>query len=217
MRFFSWSCAVGFFALTTAVLINRSSRFRPVTWLGWILTTLGISLLVLLTKSSSDTTCAGLFIIAGVGLGISAPALVLAAVAPATNEELSTAVGLHSFSHCLGRAFGVAMGGTIFQNKLLLNFLKHQDLERPALTFTRDAIAFITSIQTMPGTPGSLKSVLVNAYVDSIRFAWIVLAALAGAATLLCLAGIRAVPALRNDTDDSTDFSHQMKTVDEER
>lgn len=208
-----FSCAVGLFAIATAILTSRSSYYRPAIWLGWTLTPLGLALLVLLTRSSSTTTWAGLSIVSGTGLGILAPALLLAAQAPATNERVSSAIALHSVFHCSGRAFGVAIGGAVFQNTLLLNLRQHPDVARSALTFARDAVAFLESLHTMPGDRGSLKFVLINAYVDSLRRTWIVMAALAGAAALLCVLGIRA--ALVRASDSAT-FSHEMKTFDEE-
>jgi MFS family permease len=209
-----FSCAVGVFAIATTIATSRSPLYRPAIWFGWTLSTSGFALLVLLTKSSSTITWAGLSTVSGIGLGILAPALLYAAQAPATNERVPAAIGLHSFFHCIGRAFGVAIGGTVFQNTLLLNFRQHPDVARSALTFARDAVAFLQSIHTMPGDEGSLKFVLIKAYVDSLRRTWIVMAALAGAAALICVLGIGAVPA--RPSDDAT-FSHEMKTFDEER
>ena len=213
--FLSWTCTVGSFALATALLLYRSSRYNLATLLGWFITTLGTALLVLLNRSSTDAKWAGLLIVSGIGLGILAPALFRAAIAPATNEQLSTATGLYSFFHCLGRAFGIAISGTIFQNRLLLNFLKHPNLQRPAVGFTRDAVALVQAIQNMPGDRTSLKFILKDSYVDAIRFVWIVLAAVSGAVLVLGLAGIRALPA--QPRNDDTNPTHEMKATDEER
>jgi hypothetical protein len=209
-----FTCAVGFFAVATALAIGRSARYRPVIWAGWPLTAGGIALLVLLTRSSSTTTWVGLSLVSGVGLGILAPALSSAAQMLATPEDVPVAVGLHSVFHCTGRAFGVAIGGTAFQNTLLLNFRQHPDLARPALEFAQDALAFMESLHSMQGGSGTLKFDFIDSYVDALRCSWIVIAALAGAGALVCVFGIRAVPARQ---EDEVDVSHEMKTFDEER
>ncbi|KAF2205204.1 MFS general substrate transporter [Delitschia confertaspora ATCC 74209] len=209
-----WLSIVGLFALAAAVFVNRTYQYCPAIWLGWALSTFGIALFILFTRSTPASTWAGLSILSGIGLGILAPALALTCQAPYRSKEIPTAIGLHSFFHGLGRVLGVAVGSAVFQKELLRNMLQQPDIERSALDFTQNAVGLVKTIQKISGGDDTLKFILMNTYVHSLRTVWIVMAACAGAASLLGLICTRAYPPQR-ETGRSKAIN--TKTFDEER
>ena len=56
--------------------------------------------------------------VSGLGAGILIPSMAAGIQAAATDEDMTYAVCMFSFFRAFGQAFGVAIGGVIFQNAL---------------------------------------------------------------------------------------------------
>ncbi|ORY13563.1 major facilitator superfamily domain-containing protein [Clohesyomyces aquaticus] len=184
-----WTITLASFAMLTAVFaVNKGngSRYQPATWLGWFFTTFGVALMILITRTSTPSLWVPVALFSGIGLGILYPSLrasSLAQVAACSDTaRLASAITNHSFFQSLGSTFGIAISTSIFQNSLQKNLLRHPLLSRLAQEYSKDAIALVQSIRKMPGGDNTLREDLGDAYTDSMRTIWIVLAVVAGAA-----------------------------------
>ncbi|CAK1362456.1 unnamed protein product [Cercospora beticola] len=102
-------------------VIVRVGSYRWAIWAGWVLNTMAIGLLTLLDADISTYAWVLLFITAGLGQGILFIAHSVASQAACQQKDAGHAMAMYSFMRSLGLCFGVALGGTIFQN-----FLQHR-------------------------------------------------------------------------------------------
>ncbi|KAF2216152.1 hypothetical protein CERZMDRAFT_64621 [Cercospora zeae-maydis SCOH1-5] len=99
-------------------IVVRVGSYRWAIWTGWILNTLAIGLLTLLDAEIPTYAWVLLFITAGLGQGILFIAHSVASQAACQQRDAGHAMAMYSFMRSLGLCFGVALGGTIFQNFL---------------------------------------------------------------------------------------------------
>ena len=85
----------------------------------------------------------------------------------------------YSFIRVFGQSLGVAVGGVVFQNQIQMKLSKYPLLASSAWEYSKDATALVSLIQGMEA--GTEKTQLVQAYADSIKTIWVVMAALSGA------------------------------------
>jgi hypothetical protein len=98
------------------LVITKTGRHRPSLWIRWLLTTLGMDLLIYLHRSTDIPSWIFLSLIAGTGLGMLFSEQGFAAQACASNADLPFAGATYSFFRAFGQTFGVAVSGFIFQN-----------------------------------------------------------------------------------------------------
>jgi predicted MFS family arabinose efflux permease len=89
--------------------------------MGWRITTLVNGLLIFLNPSTRAASWIGILVVLGVGQGMLVNSLSCTVQALADNQDVAYASALYAFMRTLGLAFGVALGGTIFQNRLSSN------------------------------------------------------------------------------------------------
>jgi hypothetical protein len=122
---------------------------------------------------------------------------------------------MYSFFRSLGQAFGVAIGGVIFQNRLTAILL---DSSNPvtvanAEDWARDASSFVEVIKALQDQ--AIKQELVTAYVDSLRVIWEVMCVFSGGMCILSVAFTKDNTLDRGlETDQGS--IHERKVSDEE-
>jgi hypothetical protein len=162
-------------------------------WIGWALVLLGIALTTLYTRTSSNAIWVLAAVILGSGIGILYPALHTASeliASQAGDEEMTRrSVTNYGFFHLMGKAFGIAVGASIFGNELLGHFHKIPTVKEYARNYAKDAVALVARIRATPGGEGSPKMMVTDAYVDTLKVVWIVLAAFTAFALVLSVLG----------------------------
>ncbi|UKZ93433.1 uncharacterized protein TrAFT101_008347 [Trichoderma asperellum] len=166
-------------------LITKTGRYRWSTWSGWALATLGLGLLCILKPGTSIPGWIFLNLVSGIGLGFLFPSVATAIQAATAPENVPMALALFSFFRSLGQAVGVAIGGVVFQNRMVANLLKYPNLAANATAYGADAAGLVDIIKAMPD--GQDKHDIKVAFVDSLRIVWAVCCALAGVGLLLSL------------------------------
>ncbi|KAF2470723.1 MFS general substrate transporter [Lindgomyces ingoldianus] len=209
---FPWTFALCTIATVTAVAVSNTTWWRPAIWLGWSFVIIGTALTTLFKRGSATPLWVCIAMLLGVGLGILYPSLRAALQAAARSGSMTSAVTNYGFFQTLGQTLGVAIGSAVFQNQLHEQLLENKMLERLAIVYAKDSIALIQTIRAMPGGEGTLKTDLADAYVDSMRTIWIIMAALAGTALVVSFF-TKAVFV----TQESAAEQNEMKTFDEER
>jgi MFS family permease len=176
-------------AVVVGILVTHIGRYRWAIWTGFSLSVLGMGVLYLLEIDSSIVQWVFLMLPAGVGMGMLFPSLGFAIQASSTPENMAIAVAMFSFFRAFGQAIGVAIGGTIFQNRMYKNLLAYPSLAPMASHYSRDAAGLVQIVRAMSndGAEGAQKLMLKQAYTDSLRIVWVVCAALLAVALLLSL------------------------------
>lgn len=166
-------------------LLTKTGRYRWSIWLGWTLGTLGLGLFCVLDVDTSIPAWIFLNLVSGVGLGFLFPAIATAIQASVSSEHVAIAIAIFSFFRSVGQALGVAIGGVIFQNRMLHNVQSYPGLEADAAFYSKDAVGLIEILRGMPDN--AEKRDLRQAYADSLRIVWAVCCALGGVAFLISL------------------------------
>ncbi|KAM0461534.1 hypothetical protein ACHAPV_004240 [Trichoderma viride] len=166
-------------------IITKTGRYRWSTWSGWALATLGLGLLCILRPGTSIPGWIFLNLVSGIGLGFLFPSVATAIQAATSPENVPMALALFSFFRSLGQAVGVAIGGVVFQNRMVANLRQYPHLAANATAYGADAAGLVDIIKAMPD--GQDKHDIKVAFVDSLRIVWAVCCALAGVGLLLSL------------------------------
>lgn len=166
-------------SIVAGIVITKRGEFRTVTWAGWIMSTLGLGVMILLDVDTSVAQWVFITLTLGVGLGLLYTAVAIINQAAATDELLAFAISLFIFARMMGQCLGVAISGVIFQNRMRANLLG-TSLAALADEYSQDASGLVTVISDM--SDGVQKQELVKAYADSLKTVWAVFCALSGVA-----------------------------------
>ncbi|KAG0138126.1 major facilitator superfamily domain-containing protein [Tuber indicum] len=158
-------------SVVVGLLVSITGRFRWALWLGWILTVLGMGVLVLLDVDTSTVSWIFITLVSGLGTGILFPSMAYAIQASASDEDMAYAVSMFSFFRAFGQAFGVAIGGVIFQNALKTEIAKHAVLRAMAGEYSADAVALVQVIKMMPKGMEGREELLIS-YAAALKVVW---------------------------------------------
>lgn len=208
-------------AVVVGIVITKTGRYRPSLWIGWFLTTFGLGLLIYLKESTNTPSWIFLSLVAGTGFGILFSAQGFAAQASVSNADLPFAGAMYSFFRAFGQTIGVAISGSIFQN------IFKQKLEKTAYAiyaseWSKDASAFVQVVKlwSNTGEEGVMKQVVIEAYVESLRFVWLIMCVLAAAAFMASVCFTKEL-SLERELETEQGFIHDRKSkvlsVDEEQ
>src|SRR5579871_3924063 len=137
-------------AVVSGVIISKTNDFRTVTWVGWLATTVGAGVCVLLDVSTSIQKWFFLTFTTGLGLGLLYTSLAILNQAAADGHLVVYAISLFIFARMLGQALGVGLSGLIFQNRMRINLLKSMTLASQADEFSKDASSLVALLRNMP-------------------------------------------------------------------
>jgi MFS family permease len=170
-------------AVAVGFIAARTGRYRWALWTGWILTTFGSGLLYLLGIDSNTTQCIFLMLVSGVGMGLLFPSMALAIQASAPQEDIAIAATMFCFFRSCGQTVGVAIGGVIFQNRIVVELQKFPDLVVVASQYSLDAVALV---QTIGHLPPELPQVLhvKTGFADALKVIWAVMCGVSGIALI---------------------------------
>ena len=172
-------------SVIVGIVCAKTGRYRWAIWIGWVLTTLGSGLLVLLKPDASIPTWVFLNVPVAIGTGMLFPAMALAIQAAGRPQDAGHSVAFYSFLRVFGQALGVAIGGVAFQNQIRRKLLGYPAFAPLADQYSKDATALVTIIKSMQ--EGEEKTQLVKAYADSLQIIWIVMCALSAVGLLVSL------------------------------
>lgn len=99
-------------------IITRTGRYRAFPIAGMATLTVGIYLLSRLNADSGRVVQGVFMVITGLGVGLVMQVLVLATQNAVEQKDLGTATSANSFFRSMGGAFGVAVFGSVFNNRL---------------------------------------------------------------------------------------------------
>lgn len=167
-------------AIIVGITCAKIGRYRWAIWVGWVVTTLGLGVLILLKPKVSIAGWVFLNVPVSVGTGILFPSMALAIQAAGRQQDAGHAVAFYAFLRVFGQALGVAVGGVAFQNQIRNKLLSYPAFASRAVEYSKDATALVGIIHRMQ--EGTEKTQLIQAYSDSLQIIWIVMCALSGLA-----------------------------------
>lgn len=147
-------------------IVSRTGRWKAFPILGTAITAVGLLLLHQLDENSSTWLMSAYFFVFGAGLGLVMQVLVLVAQNSVSYQDLGVATSGVTFFRSIGSAFGVAIFGTIFANRLtgqLTDALAGQSLP-PGV----DAGRLAADPRAIGQLPVDLRPGVLGAYSTSI-------------------------------------------------
>lgn len=171
-------------AMVVGIVVGKTGKYRWAVWLGWVLTTFGMGLLIYLKTNTSVPAWIFLEIVSGIGIGLLFPSIALAIQASTPSRDVAMTSTLALWFRSLGQTLGVAIGGTIFQNRLKTELANVPGFSSTASTEANNAVGLIEYLRHLPsGDPQA--TALKQAYTRSFRAIWTVMCILAGISMLL--------------------------------
>lgn len=202
-------------SVIVGVLIAKTGKYRWSVWSGWILTTTGMGLMILLTRSTSTVEWIFLNLVGGTGIGMLYSGMSFSIQAAASNADLPFAAAMFSFFRAFGQMLGVAIGGAVFQNEMTKKLQAYPELAPMAKTYSSDASALVQFIKNMTASEDVAKTHLIEAYVDSLRVLWIVMCAFAGCSLTVAVLWVKAY-SLERELETDQGFKHGVRLTDSE-
>lgn len=169
-------------SIAIGIAITKLGQFRWALWLGWIVTTLGTGLLIILDANTRAYALVLIFLVVGIGQGLLLNSLNTTIQAISAVEDAAYASAMYAFMRGIGLCLGVAIGGTIFQNQLS-NELRNAGLPSD---IAGNAEGFVATLNRLP-SDSPLKIGVVQAYMSSFKVLFIVLTAVSAASLVTSL------------------------------
>jgi len=175
-------------AAVAGVGIAIAKRFMPFNLVAWIILPVGLGLFSTLDRTSSQGAKIGYQAFVAIGGSIGFSGRLLAVQTPQKRlEDIPMTKTLVSFFTSLGQSFGLAIGGTIFQNDRTKNVNKQiasGRLQAADLILSRNVEDSALLIRKLLD---DVQAVYAHIVSESLRLLWITLAALATSAFLVTL------------------------------
>jgi EmrB/QacA subfamily drug resistance transporter len=176
------------FVLAMAIFSGRrttvTGTYKRFPVVGTALTTVAILLLSTIGTGTPYWQLALYMAVLGTGLGLTMQILMLAAQNSVPYAQLGVATSLSTFARSIGGSLGVAVFGTIFNNRLAANLPKHL----PAAALAHLGGANVTANPTqLKSLPAPIRAGLQTSFSDSLHVVFLVGAPAAFVGFLLAL------------------------------
>jgi MFS family permease len=96
-------------SIIVSVITTRIGRFRWAIWSGWLITTTGCGLALLLDLHTKTAVWTGAFVVFGVGSGMLLSSINFGIQAISKSEDCGRAACMYSFVRSMGMSIGVAV------------------------------------------------------------------------------------------------------------
>ncbi|KIW06855.1 uncharacterized protein PV09_02531 [Verruconis gallopava] len=163
-------------SVVVGILITKFGSFRWAIWSGWALSTLANGLLVLWDVDTHVSVCTVILILIGIGHGLVLNAQNFATQAIALTGDEAQAAAMYAFLRSFGMALGVGIGGSVFQNVMMI---KLNSFGLPN-SIARYAEAYIRILWSSP--PTEQTDQILQAYAYGLRGTYGLFCAIAGTA-----------------------------------
>jgi EmrB/QacA subfamily drug resistance transporter len=164
-------------------LISRMGRYKIFPVVGTALLVVALLLLSRLSETTSSLMLNTYFFILGLSLGLILQVLVIAVQNSADYADLGTATSGATFFRSIGGAFGVAICGSIFSNRLATELAK--SLAGLRLPPGFNVAAAQSNPQLLKSLPPAAHTAVLHAYSESIDRIFLFAAPVAAAAFVL--------------------------------
>ncbi len=168
--------------IVCSALITRLGIYRWAIWLGYAITTIACGLMIRFDEQTSTPTWASVLCVLGLGLGMSLSSVSFATQASVVDtRDSGRAAAMYAFMRSLGMTFGVALGGTIFQN-LMKRSLRELGLDEKIATIAEGFVG--DTLQRLPANDPLVVNTL-KAYAYGFKGVFVTMTSIAGGALLV--------------------------------
>ena len=194
--------------ITSGRLVTNTGRYKVFPITGSAVLALGLLLLSYLGPHTSYVTAAFYMLVVGLGLGLVMQVLVVAVQNSVPYEQLGTATSTATFFRTIGGAFGVAVLGAVFNNRLVNQLASHRASGGKGILSGGAVVANPAQINHLPPLE---RTIFVDAFSNALHLVFLVAVPFAVLAFLLSWL-IKEIPlrttsqALRPDTDGEADL-----------
>lgn len=183
------------------------------TWIAWTLLTTGTGLVALMKPNSSAGILYAIRIIPAIGGGFLFQLPLFAVQSTAAGQDIGIATSMIAFFRSVGQAFGVAIGGTVFQNefdRFLATAIAAGRIPPDFVITGAQAAGAYERINALPHAMHNVQETYRYIYADALRIVWYVTTGIAAMGFLVGLL-------VRNENMDRGNYSKQTFQVEESR
>ncbi|KAL5088720.1 hypothetical protein Trisim1_006406 [Trichoderma cf. simile WF8] len=207
------SAPIALSAVFCGIWVSKSLRFQKMTWIAWTLLTTGTGLVALMKPNSSAGILYAIRIIPAIGGGFLFQLPLFAVQSTAAGQDIGIATSMIAFFRSVGQAFGVAIGGTVFQNefdRFLATAIAAGRIPPDFVITGAQAAGAYERINGLPHTMHDVQETYRYIYADALRIVWYVTTGIAGMGFLVGLL-------VRNENMDRGNYSKQTFQVEESK
>lgn len=173
--------------ILSAVIIHQTGRYREIMWVGTLLMTIGLGLLIKFQTNTCIAEIVGFQLVAGIGAGLLFQPPLIAVQAMSSQADTATATGTLGFVRNIATSLSVVLGGIVFQNGMEARVPSLRDTGlSPALieSFSHgNAAASVEIIDTIKDE--AQRRAVKDAYAWSLRNLWIMYTGIAAVGFVL--------------------------------
>jgi EmrB/QacA subfamily drug resistance transporter len=152
-------------------LVTSTGRYKVFPIVGTAVLAVGLFLLTRLGPHTPYSETAVFMFITGLGVGLVMQVLVVAVQNSVSYSELGVATATSTFFRTIGGAFGVAILGAVFANRLISQLKLHATAAELKLISGSNLTANPAQIDHLPG---SQRAFVINAFSHSVEAAFFV-------------------------------------------
>ncbi|KAK9322008.1 major facilitator superfamily domain-containing protein [Lipomyces orientalis] len=200
-------------AAAAGIITSKTLKFQKLLWLGWTMLACGLGFNALMTPISNGGVNYGLRVIPAIGAGLLFPTPMFAVQVKQYDEDIGIATSMEMFFRSLGQAFGVAIGGVIFQNQFDKLVTKAMNNGTIPLALVVPGAGADSAYMGIRRFPHSVQIAYQYVYADSLRIVWYVMTAIAGVGFFVSLAARNE--SLDRGTKSKQQFQHKRDASQE--
>ncbi|KAJ6620570.1 MFS general substrate transporter [Mycena sp. CBHHK59/15] len=161
------SLTLGPSVIIAGLSVNKSKKYRPQLWLGWVLFALGMGVSVTLGYNTPLAHGIGIPVILGAAAGTILAVTYFPVLSPLDVRENARALAFFSFCRSFAGVWGISIGGVILQNELKRKLPGQFLAALPAgADFT------FTVIPGIKDLPEPLRDQVKRAFAGSLKVVW---------------------------------------------
>lgn len=209
------SAPVALSAVLCSVAVSITLRFQKLTWMAWIVLCGGTALNILMKPDSNAGILFGTRVIPAIGGGFLFQLPLFAVQASTSDDDQGIATATITLMRSFGQTFGVAIGGTVFQNEFdsfANKAIRDGTIPAAMRIAGAQAAGSYDAIKLMPeGVQVAYQSV----YSDSLEVLWYVMTGIAGIGLLASLCSRNGT--IARDSKAKQSFNDDKPAVDDEK
>jgi hypothetical protein len=197
-----------FLIVTAAVaggLLTKFGYYRSLHLAGFVLSTLGPGLNLLLSDSTSTVAWVWFQIVDSIGRGLLLPTVLPAIMASLPDSDAAAITGMFSFLRSFGFVWGITIPGIIFNAQFDRNAHRISDMGVRQTMQNGRAYQFVSG-EYVQALPTAVKAEVIGVYLDALKAVWI--GAIAFSATGFVAVLIERHVPLRTELDTKYGLKH---------
>ncbi|KAI0259685.1 iron permease [Gloeopeniophorella convolvens] len=179
---FGLSYGISLAAVFAGIFVEKTGKYRGISYVGWILMVVGAGLLTTLRVDTNLAQSIGYQVVIGAGVGFIYVVSVFPILASVSVTQTAPALAFYVFTGNFAFVWGVTVGGSVLQNEL-----KRKLPESIVSQFPQGVEIAYSIIPIISSLDEQLRNLVANAFADSLRVVWQVLLGIAAAGLLASL------------------------------